>query len=252
LSGLFASRMEGTALPANQADFMEAWNRSADDASLYLSLPARRHADLPYMQSHGMPATLIARAENSKAALLLPSKPTRLHGEDRWTWLEIDPDTYETIALTDTGEHGSFADYVMALEPIAPSSGDYLEFMAGAFVGVDTGVWSMSGFSLQSSDYEAVYRAAKAYTFAIGQVLDGMMSHRDLAKLEYSLGPLKTSIKAEMYEPENYQYLQTMYEAKVGYKPAAGADLLNFSAGFKAGAAYYFEKTKPLKDYPDP
>ena len=213
LSGLFASRMEGTALPAEKADFMEAWNRSADDTSLYLSLPSRRRTDLAYMQSHGMPATLIARAKASKAALLLPSKPTRLYGEDRWTWLEIDPDTYETIALTDTGEHGSFADYVMALEPVAPSSGDYLEFMAGAFIGVDTGVWSMSSFSLESSDYEAVYKAAKAYTFAIGQVLDGMMSRRDLAKLEYSIGPLTTTVKAEMYEAENYQYLQTMYEA---------------------------------------
>jgi Mg-chelatase subunit ChlD len=246
MSGLFASHMEGAALPADKADFIEAWNRSADDTSLYLSLPSRRRDDLAYMQAHGMPATLIARAKSSKAALLLPNKPTRLYGEDRWTWLEIDPHSYETIALTDTGEHGSFADYVMALEPVAPSSGDYLEFMAGAFVGVDTGVWSISGFSLQSSDYEEVYHAAKAYTAAIGQILNGMMTLRDLAKLEYSIGPAKVSIKANMEAPESFgRYADTMYEVKNGYKPGLGADLLNFSAGFNAGAAYYFARAKP-------
>lgn len=245
LSGMFASRMEGAALPADKADFIEAWNRSTDDTALYLSLPSRRRADLAYMQSHGMPATLIARAKDSKAALLLPNKPTRLYGEDRWTWLEIDPQSYETIALTDTGEHGSFADYLMALEPVAPSSGDYLEFMAGAFIGVDTGVWSISSFSLQSSDYEEVYRAARAYTAAIGQILNGMMTLRDLSKLEYSIGPVKVSIKANMEAPASFgRYAETMYEVKNGYKPGLGADLLNFSAGFNAGAAYYFQQAR--------
>jgi hypothetical protein len=241
MSGMFASHLEGAVLPADKADFMEAWNRSPDDTMLFLSLPTHRSTDLKYMQAHGMPATLIARAKDSEAALLLPNKPTRLYGENRWTWLEINPDTYETIALTDTNEHGSFADYVMALEPVSPASGDYLEFMAGAFVGVDTSVWSISSFSLQTSDYQQVYDAAKAYTYAIGQVLDGMMTLRDLSKLEYSIGPLKASIKPEMYD--GYRHL--MEEVQTGYKPAAGADLLNFSQGFKAGAAYYFKQAKP-------
>lgn len=240
MSGMFASHLEGAVLPANKADFMEAWKRSPDDTKLFLSLPGRRSDDLAYMQAHGMPATLIARAKDSKQALLLPSKPTRLYGENRWTWLEIDPDSYETIALTDTGEHGSFADYVMMLEPVSPAGGDYLEFMAGAFVGVDTSVWSISSFSLGTSDYQQIYDDAKAYTYAIGEVLSNMMTLRDLSKLEYSVGPLKASIKPEMYD--GYRHL--MEEIQTGQKPAAGADLLNFSNGFKAGAAWYFEKAK--------
>ena len=40
-------------------------------------------------------------------------------------------------------------------------------------------------------------------------------------------------------------YLHMMEEAQIGYKPAAGLDLLNFSNGFKAGAAYYFKQAKP-------
>ena len=55
------------------------------------------------------------------------------------------------------------------------------------------------------------------------------------------IGPLKASIKPEMYD--GYRHL--MEEVQTGYKPAAGADLLNFSQGFKAGAAYYFKQAKP-------
>jgi hypothetical protein len=40
-------------------------------------------------------------------------------------------------------------------------------------------------------------------------------------------------------------YRHLMEEARIGYKPAAGADLLNFSKGFKAGAAWYFAQAKP-------
>ncbi|WP_449426507.1 hypothetical protein, partial [Rhodanobacter lindaniclasticus] len=94
--------------------------------------------------------------------------------------------------------------------------------------------------SLGTSDYQQIYDDAKAYTYAIGEVLSNMMTLRDLSKLEYSVGPLKASIKPEMYD--GYRHL--MEEIQTGQKPAAGADLLNFSNGFKAGAAWYFEKAK--------
>ncbi|HET6806420.1 MAG TPA: VWA domain-containing protein [Frateuria sp.] len=251
MSGMFASHLEGAALPQQGADFMEVWQRNPDDSHLYLSLPGRRADDLKYMQAHGMPAALVARAKRSDKAMLLPDRPTRIYGEDRWAWLEIDPKTYETIALNDTGDHGSFADYVMAMEPIAPSSGDYLEFMAGAFIGIDTSVWSISAFSLETSNYWTVYKKAKAYTAAIGAYLSGLMTGRDLSKLEASLGPLKGSIKANMVEPEMFgRYAQTMYEVQQGYKPGLGADLLNFGAGFNGGAAYYFDKARPKPNPP--
>ena len=127
------------------------------------------------------------------------------------------------------------------MEPIAPSSGDYLEFMVSAFVGVDTGVWIMSSFSLEMSDYQQIYAAAKTYTYAIAKVLDGFMSQRALAKLEYSIGPVKSSIKPEMFDG----YLHLMDKVQTSHKPAADADLLNFSQGFKACAAYYFKQANP-------
>jgi hypothetical protein len=243
MSGLFASRMEGAALPLNGADFAEVWQRSPDNTGLLLSFPDSREEDLAYMQAHGMPATLMARAKDSGKVLLVPDKPTRIYGEDRWAWLEIDPDSYETIALTDTGEHGSFVDYVMALEPIAPTNGDYLQFMIGGFVGVDTAVWSVSSFSLESSDYTQVLAAAQAYTAQIGKVISGVKAIKDIKVYEIDLGLIKGSLKMSLPDmsADTFEKAMTSSTMKMGVKQ----NVLTFAKGFKAGAAYYFKQTRP-------
>lgn len=243
MSGLFASRMEGAALPLNGADFAEVWQRSPDNTGLLLSFPDSRKEDLAYMQAHGMPATLMARAKDSGKVLLVPDKPTRIYGEDRWAWLEIDPDSYETIALTDTGEHGSFVDYVMALEPIAPTNGDYLQFMIGGFVGVDTAVWSVSSFSLESSDYTQVLAAAQAYTAQIGKVISGVKAIKDIKVYEIDLGLIKGSLKMSLPDmsADTFEKAMTSSTMKMGVKQ----NVLTFAKGFKAGAAYYFKQARP-------
>jgi hypothetical protein len=243
MSGLFASGLEGAALPLNGADFAEVWQRSPDTTGLLLSFGDSRKEDLAYMQVHGMPATLIARAKDSDKVLLVPNKPTRIYGEDRWAWLEIDPDTYETIAMTDTGEHGSFADYVMALEPIAPNNGDYLQFMIGGFVGVDTAVWSVSSFSLESSDYTQVLAAAQAYTAQIGKVISGVKALKDIKVYEIDLGLIKGSLKMGLpdYTANTFEKAMTSSAMKMGFKQ----NVLTFKKGFKAGAAYYFKQARP-------
>lgn len=244
-SGLFASHLEGAVLPGERADFTEVWSRSPAGTALRLSLPDTRRDDLKYMKSHGFPAALIERAEHSKVAMLIPDRPTRIYGEDRWAWLEIDPQTYQTIALTDTGEHGSFADYVMALEPVAPTSGDYLQFMVGGFIGIDTSVWSVSAFSLQSTDYPAVVHAARIYTAAIGKILDGALTLSDLQKLAKGLlrqkvGPLSFGFTSKS-ESSLFEWV-IGNNASIGFKPPS---FLTFKDGFKAGAAYYFKQAKP-------
>ncbi len=238
LSGVFASRLEGAVLPGNKADFIDVWQRSPDGTKLFLSLPSRRADDLKYMQDHGFPARLIQYAKASKNALLVPNQPTRIYGQTRWEWLEIDPATYQTIAVADNGEHGSFADYLMAMEPIAPSGDDYLSFMVGGFVGIDTSVWSISAFSLQSSDYNAVYRAAKAYTYAIAEVLSGIGGIKDMAKLEFGIGSIKLSLG-----DANFDNLEALFESV--QHGAVKGDFVGFGQGFGAGAAYYFKHAAP-------
>lgn len=238
MSGLYASRLEGEVLPGNKADFMEVWSRSADDTKLLLSLKANRKEDLKYMEGLGVPETLLRRAQESDKALLLPTQSTRIYGENRWAWLEVDPVTFETIAVMDTGEHGGFAEYLLNLAPVSPSGEDYQAFMAGSFLGVATSVWSVSSFSLILSDYDEIIAAAKAYTKGLGEVLSGMMDAKDLPKLEYSMSPLKLKL-----EDADFDYLAKYFEeVQLGKEAKIGQDILGFTLGFKSGAAYYFKK----------
>jgi len=240
MSGLFASRLEGAALPGDKTDFMDVWLNSPEDAQLFLSLRSNRNEDLKYMEENGFPDTLIERAKTTPANMLIPNRPTSIHGENRWAWLEIDPDTYETISVTDTGEHGSFAEYLMALEPASPTGDDYMAFMAGAFIGVSSSVWNVSSFSLMLDDYEQIIKAAKAYTFGLGEVLSGFMSNKDLPKLEYSIGYLK--LKITDFDPD--KLAKQFHILKSGKAVEGAGDLVGFGLGFQIGAAYYFEQAE--------
>lgn len=238
MSGLYASRLEGEVLPGNKADFMEVWSRSPDDAALWLSLPFNRKNDLKVMEELGMPELLVKRAKDSPKALLMPTKSTRIYGENRWAWLEIDPKTYETIAVMDTGEHGGFAEYMMNLQPVSPTGEDYQAFMAGSFLGVATSVWSVSSFSLILDDYEEIIEAARAYTKGLGEVLSGMMDQKDLPKLEYNMSPVKVKL-----ESADFNYLAKYFEeVQMGKEVKLSQDVVGFTLGFKAGAAYYFKR----------
>lgn len=240
MSGLFASRLEGAVLPGDQADFMELWTNSPEDTLLFLSLGNNRNEDLKYMEEHNFPDVLLQRAKTSSAAMLIPNRPTRLRGESRWAWLEIDPHTYETISVTDTGEHGSFAEYLMSMEPVSPTGDDYLAFMAGSFIGVSTSVWSVSSFALKLDNYEEIINAAKMYTYGLGEVLSGMMDRKDLPKLEYSISPLKLKLVDKEYD-ELAKYFESIQAGKEG---KAAGDIVGFALGFQSGAAHYFKQAE--------
>lgn len=240
MSGLFASRLEGAALPGNQADFMEMWMGSSDDTNLFLSLKNNRNEDLKYMEEQGFPKLLIERAKNSSNAMLIPNQPTEIHGEKRWAWLEIDPETYETISVMDTGEHGGFAEYLMSMERVSPTGEDYQVFMTGAFLGVTTSVWSVSSFALELDDYEDILEAAKAYTYGLGEVLSGMLDRKDLVKFEYNMTPIKLRLSNK-----DFDYLQKYFQpVNMGKVGDVAPDVVNFIHGFQTGAAYYFKQAE--------
>lgn len=219
---------------------MDVWLNSTEDTKLFLSLKSNRQEDLKYMEENGFPDTLIERAKASAATMLIPNRPTIIHGESRWAWLEFDPETYETISVTDTGEHGSFAEYLMALEPASPTGDDYMAFMAGAFIGVSSSVWSVSSFALELDDYEQIIKAAKAYTYALGEVLSGLMSNKDLPKLEYSVGYLK--LKITDFDPD--KLAKQFHILKSGKAVEGAGDVVGFGLGFQIGASYYFKQAE--------
>ena len=240
MSGLFASRLEGVALPGDKTDFMDIWINSPEDTMLFLSLKNNRNDDVKYMEEHGFPNVIIERAKASSAAMLIPNRPSSINGESRWAWLEIDPDTYETISVTDTGEHGGFAEYLMSMERVSPTGEDYQVFMTGAFLGVTTSVWSVSSFALMLDDYEQILKAAKAYTYGLGEVLSGILDKKDHVKLEYNLTPIKLRLSDKDFD-ELAKYFEPVNMGKYG---EVAPDVVNFIYGFQAGAAHYFKQAE--------
>lgn len=240
MSGLFASNLEGAVLPGNGVHFMDLWERSPEDTSLLLSLPSTRTEDLKRLEEQGYPEVLLERARDSSVAMLIPNESTVVNGEKRLAWLEIDPVTYETISVTDTGEHGGFAEFLISMEPVSPTGDDYLAFMAGSFIGVSTSVWSVSSFALELDDYEDILNAAKAFTYGLGELLGGMMDNKDLPKLEYSISP----IKLKLVDKEFDHLAKRFEEIQMGKKGGLGGDVVGFALGFKSGAAYYFKQAE--------
>lgn len=241
LSGLYASRLEGEVLPGNKMDFMDLWQNSPDDTLFFLSARQTRSEDIKAMKEQGYPDFLIRRAETGKRAMLLPNKPTMVDGVERWAWLEIDEDTFETIAVLDTGENGSFAEFLMTLEPVVPNGEDLREFAIGAFMGMDTAVWSVAAFSLQLDNKEDIIEAAKAYTYCVCENVGRFMNGIGLAKMELGVGKAKIKIQ----DNPDYDYMAKYFEKiKSDEKPGGGQNYMGLTDGFKAAAAYYFQQVQ--------
>lgn len=241
MSGLFASRLEGVVLPGNKADFMDIWEKGPADSGIFLSTLETRSNDLEYMKQNNYPKSLIKRAETNNKAMLIPAKPSMIDGKERWAWLEIDEVTFETISVLDTGERGSFAEYLMALEPVVPNGEDYREFMVGAFLGIDTAIWATASFSLSMDDYDEILKAAKAYSYGLCDYLDQVMTGTGAAKLEFGAGPVKIKIVGEIDFDHMVKYFE---EISTGKTIGGGQNYLGFSDGFKSGVAYYFKQAE--------
>jgi hypothetical protein len=195
MSGIYASRLEGEVLPGSKTDFMDIWQNSPEDTQFFLCPLETRGEDLQYMKDQGYPDFLIKRAETNNKAMFLADKPTTIDGAERWAWLEVNEETFETIAVIDTGEQGGFAEYLMALEPVVPNGEDLREFTVGAFMGIDTSIWSMASFSLELDDPEEILEAAKAYTYQLCEYVDQFMNGVGLGKQELGVGKAKLKIQ---------------------------------------------------------
>src|SRR5690606_39161395 len=97
--------------------------------------------------------------------------------------------------------------------------------------------------SLESSDYDQVLAAAQAYTAQIGKVISGVKALKDIKVYEIDLGLIKGSLKTSLPDmsADTFEKFMTSPTMKVGIKQ----NVLTFSKGFNAGAAYYFKRAKP-------
>ncbi|MCX7774004.1 MAG: hypothetical protein N2376_12920, partial [Clostridia bacterium] len=246
MSGLYMSVLEGAALPGDKYSFMDIWAQCPQGTKVYMSTRDDRSNDIEYMKQQGYPEFLIERIEDSDKVFFMPNQPANINGQNRWAWLEIDPETFETISVLDTGEHGGAAEYF--IENLSPNGEDYREFTVGAFIGIDVSVWSVASFTLELEDPEQIMEAAKAATYKICEILDGIMNNVGYAKGEVELGKVKLKLGTHEYD-----YMAKYFEAVKGGNPKAdlGQNIINFKQGFQAGAAYYFKEMEKSMDKDD-
>ncbi|HBN84684.1 MAG TPA: hypothetical protein DDZ89_12645, partial [Clostridiales bacterium] len=236
-AGMFLSGLEGGVLIGDEKiSFLDVWNRAPQGTNI-MFIPTGGYEDgeirekkaVEMKEQEVYPNRLIqAIAENEKV-IFTPDKPTLIDGQERWAWLEIDPKTYETISVFDTGEHAGMASYLLTVAK--ENASDMGMYIVGALMGVEVAVWSVASFSLVYDDYRTILKEAMAVTGAIGKHLDGVMKGYGMAldqALSYGLGgnsPININLSISLDE---------------GYKQAMKQNIVGFSQGYNDGASLYF------------
>ncbi|MEN6313075.1 MAG: VWA domain-containing protein [Clostridiaceae bacterium] len=246
-AGMFASILEGEALTGeNKASFLQMWAKAPKDAKLVLipSNGSERDAMAEPLRKSGFPERLISNVTSNQNMILTLDKPVDYEGEKRWAWLEVNPNTYETISVMDTGEHFG-VEYIELIKKVVDDGG---KFIVGAFMGLEVSVWAIADFSLELSNYQDILDAASELTAGIGEYLDYVMTGigdpkgflAGLAKDAAGLGDVPDSIEVEMGP----------VTASIGFgdwfmmnldEIEFEQNVLGFAQGYKFASDLYFE-----------
>lgn len=253
MSGLTASRMEGLALGKQGYDFSTIWKKAPKEAGTIVLSSSNVAVNIPILREAGFPEKLIQNMENAsnghEKVFIFNNMPSKINGEERWAWLEIDGETCETIAVLDTGERGGFAEYTLLDVLKTPEGSSYVQYMMGAMVGVDVGLWSMCAANLVTNDYKEAVKLAAEYASGVSEYVHVFFDMLNALKSAQALSPggMDWKIKTSSSSP-------TMAPGSGGGEPwrlsRAGKDYLQLEVdipipglvdGFDAGLQYYFD-----------
>ncbi len=218
ISGLFASSLESKVLKGKGMGIDEIWE---DNQELVLIPPYVDENYLKEMREAKVPENLINYINDSTNYILIQEEPTTINSKKRYAWYEINPKNYEMISKIDTFENGAMVSY-----EVTDTAKNAANFAVGAFKGVETSIWSVSVFSLETADYKEILKKAKALALGIAKSFDNIgVDPRSLVGSELEGSYSKGGIKA------------TFNKGGVKFSD----DGLGFQNGFKAGVNYYFE-----------
>ena len=218
ISGLFASSLESKVLKGKGMGIDEIWD---DDQALVLIPPYVDENYLDEMREAKIPENLINYINDSDNYILIQEEPTIINSKKRYAWYEINPKTYEMISKIDTFENGAMVSY-----EVTDTAKNAANFAVGAFKGVETSIWSVCVFSLETADYKEILKKAKALALGIAKGFDNIgVDPRSLVGTEPEASYSKSNVKATF--------------SKSGVKFTD--DGLGFQNGFKAGVNFYFE-----------
>ena len=245
VSGFYLSQLEAEVLPGdNQVGYLELWAR-APAGTIVQAIPCvdgnrdALHADM--VKSGKYPARLLDAVKRNELLLFVPTAPTVWNGQERWAWLEVDPETYQAIAVFDTGLHGGMTEFKLAL---LPSDDDTIKWMKGIWVGTNMSVWTMCSSTLKYGDnYEAVLIDAKKTAYECAEIVDKFMEFVEAVQnmeMKFSV-PVGGAGSHEI-------------EVKIGMSGIKGEfkqKLYSYAGGMKLAIDAYFDAIVPQPDDDD-
>ncbi|MCP3874353.1 MAG: hypothetical protein GY699_14515, partial [Desulfobacteraceae bacterium] len=234
LSGLFASKLEADILPGGGLGFFEMMRYFPEDTELLWLTSNARYTMEDELKS-AVPQHVFSLLNANSNTVLFPSQPAIINGKHRWAWLEVNPNTYETIAVLDTGERGSMIERVFS-----DLWRDGLDYITGGLVGISSSVWSVSAYSLIMSDYKKILAAAKK--FALG-LADNFSASVKIGDFELK-GAIGSSDVETGYSGSGSDAVNAGSNAKKMWDKINDPkiDLGGFEGGFKDGVNYYFSQ----------
>jgi hypothetical protein len=234
MSGLFASRLEADVMPGGGLGFFQMLpHYPADTRFLWLTSNARYDMEEDLKRSMSEPVFKLLM--QSRGTVLFPDQPALVNGKQRWAWLEVDPDSYQTISVLDTGERGAMVERVFT-----DLWKDGLDFIVGGLVGVSSSIWSVSAFSLMLDDYKEILAAAKK--FALG-LADNFSATVKVGDFEFK-GAVGSATIEPGYSGPGAGAVGAAKSAKTLYDKVKEPkiELGGFEGGFKAGVNFYFSQ----------
>ena len=164
-SGLYASKLEAAVLPENnRLGLFDIWRQLPDNTHLVSVTYRNKDEIIAYLKEKEFSPYLVRQIERMNNPILIPSNPAIIDGRERWAWLEINPKTYNTIAVLDTGERGAMIEHILG-----NWQQEGTNFIVGALIGVDAAIWSMSSFSLALDDYDEIKKEAQEFAKSLSK-----------------------------------------------------------------------------------
>ncbi len=116
-----------------------------------------KRTNLPLKVRQTLMSSLIEGRE-----IIIPEKPVRIAGVERWGWWQIEKASGRNIGVMDNGLHAGMAEYTISTKEIGlnPRMG----FVVGMIVGADSTLFSISGLMIKHGQVTpALIKEVKAY-----------------------------------------------------------------------------------------
>lgn len=219
MTGLYASTLESNVLNKGYG-LLEIWGALEEDIE-FMMLDTYMIEDMyDEIKALGIEEAILDYMIETGNIILMPKSSVMINGVNRFAWLEMNPQTYKTIAVLDDLTKGSAVETTII--DIVKNS---VQYAVGGFKGVETSIWSVAAFSLEESDYDVILKKAKAFALSISK------------QFSTSIGSVGGSIGGSQ------DVGPVTFSAGTG-GVGASQNVLGFTQGFVEGINFYFDIAK--------